>query len=268
MPLCLRAIVLFAAVLGSVQGLAGIKTRSFVFSPKIDDKPKLILISGCPGTGKSTFGMSVALDQGILKCISTDTVRAVMRSFVTKEVSPALHRSSYAAANENDDPVRSWLETCTVLSNGVEDLVDDAINRGQSLVFEGVHIIPSRNLIDKWVSAGGVATGCMLKIKDAEAHKMMLRRRGFITGKGDPEEEKIKSFDRIRAIQDDMVRRAEEAQWLLIEQKLDPDPLEMISNNLLGVDLAPLSLPKSETKIDLSFIEEPFAVGASTNGEI
>jgi len=57
--------------------------------------PKLILITGCPGTGKSTFGMSLALEQGILKCISTDTVRAVMRSYVPESISPPLHRSSY-----------------------------------------------------------------------------------------------------------------------------------------------------------------------------
>jgi hypothetical protein len=59
------------------------------------EPPKLILISGSPGTGKSTFGMSLALEQGILKCISTDTVRAVMRSYVPEDISPPLHRSSY-----------------------------------------------------------------------------------------------------------------------------------------------------------------------------
>ena len=83
------------------------------------DPPRLILISGCPGTGKSSkclrfcvslmhtalttldtqinrnyaaFGMSLALEQGILKCISTDTIRAVMRSYVPGSISPPLHR--------------------------------------------------------------------------------------------------------------------------------------------------------------------------------
>ena len=40
-----------------VQSFNGIGTRAFTFSPKIVDKPKLILVGGCTGTGKSTFGM-------------------------------------------------------------------------------------------------------------------------------------------------------------------------------------------------------------------
>lgn len=105
-----------------------------------------VLIGGSLGTGKSTFGMAVALDHGILKCVSTDTMRQVMRSFVAAELTPALHRSSYA---------RSWQETCTVLHTNVEGLVDDAIKRGISIVVEGVHIVPSNEFTKKWEDAGG-----------------------------------------------------------------------------------------------------------------
>ena len=122
-------------------------SRSFVFSPKVGiTKPQLILIGGCTGTGKSTFGMQVALSQGVLKCVSTDTIRAVMRSFVTKEISPALHRSSYAGEG---DALQNWRECCTVLEGSVEALVRDAIERGVSLVVEGVHIVPSNKLLDR-----------------------------------------------------------------------------------------------------------------------
>lgn len=198
--------------------------RSFLFSPKLDAKPQLILISGCTGTGKSTFGMSVALDQGILKCISTDTVRAVMRSFVSPEISPALHRSSYQGAA---DPVENWRETCTVLENSVDALVTDAITRGVSIVVEGVHVVPSGHLIDRWRAGGGRALGCLLTIRDEDAHRALIFRRGEITRKG--EDKKIQAFDRIRAIQSEMIRLAEDADWLLIEQKLEPDPLEMVA---------------------------------------
>jgi 2-phosphoglycerate kinase len=120
--------------------------------------------------------MSVALDQGILKCISTDTVRAVMRSFIPADISPDLHRSSYAPASEDeDDPVRSWRETCTVLEASVQELVTDSISRGQGLVLEGMSITPSKKLIKIWEEAGGVlATGYLLTVCKEETHKLLL----------------------------------------------------------------------------------------------
>jgi 2-phosphoglycerate kinase len=239
-----RLLVIFLSLEGIFLSHAltnGIKTRSFVFSPKGGDreKPKLVLIGGCPGTGKSTFGMSVALDQGIIKCISTDTLRAVMRSFIPADISPALHRSSYAPASEDDDPVRSWRETCTVLEASVQEIVTDSIARGQGLVLEGVSIAPSKKLIKIWEDAGGVAIGCLLTIKE-ETHKSLLQKRGFLAGaestQNIKDQKKILMFDRIRLIQAEMINLAEESHWILIEQKVEPDPLEIIANKLTDND--------------------------------
>ena len=219
----------------------------------MEQPPKLILIGGCSGTGKSTFGMSVALDQGILKCISTDTLRSVMRSFIPKEISPALHRSSYEPAtttkptittNDNpnndktmmrmeedeDDPIKSWKETCTVLQKSIEELVEEMIQRGASIVIEGVHLIPSNELIERWEASGGIATGIVLQVPDEQAHKTLLLRRGRTTGKG--EDDKLSKFHRIRAIHDEMVRLGQDAGWLVIEQHLHPDPLDLVSSRL------------------------------------
>ena len=59
-----------------------VRTMSWVSHklPRRGQLPRLILVSGCTGTGKSTFGMEVAINQGVLKCISTDTIRQVMRT--------------------------------------------------------------------------------------------------------------------------------------------------------------------------------------------
>lgn len=200
------------------------------------DPPKLILISGGPGTGKSTFGMSLALEQGILKCISSDTVRAVMRSYVPESISPPLHRSSYAKSTDDgsDDPVKSWIETCKVLETSIDTLVEDSINRGVSLVLEGVSIYPSRKWIDKFTAAGGTACGVLLVVSKEETHKNLLLKRGFMTGNTGAEEKKLKSFDRVRLIQDEMIRSAKESGWVIIEQRTDPDPLDVVSDALFG----------------------------------
>jgi 2-phosphoglycerate kinase len=222
----IRISFIYMCIIARIHALG--VSRSFVFSPKVDAKPQLILIGGCTGTGKSTFGMQVALSQGVLKCVSTDTTRAVMRSFVSKEISPALHRSSYSGEG---DAITNWRECCTVLEGSMDALVYDAIERGVSLVVEGVHLVPSNKLIDKWKDAGGAALGVLLTITDETSHEYLIFRRGEITKKG--EEKKIKAFGRIRSIQDEMIRLAEESKWLIIEQKLAPEPIEIVMSLLL-----------------------------------
>jgi len=185
--------------------------------------PSLILISGCTGTGKSTFGMEVAIQKGILKCISTDTIRQTLR---TVDGTPALHRSSFQGEN---DPIIDWRETCSVLEKAIDSIVFDCLRRGSSLVLEGVHIVPQRRLIDEWNKAGGFAVGAVLKIPDAETHRKVIFRRGEQTGKG--ADAQIEKFNRIRAIHDEMVRLGRDTDWLLIEQRplLAPNPLMMLN---------------------------------------
>jgi 2-phosphoglycerate kinase len=254
-------VLLFLTIVGSrchcrknlppyVDALAMMSTSRFIMkTPKErPSKPHLVLISGSPGTGKSTFAMSVALDQGILKCISTDTIRATMRSFVAPDISPALHRSSFAQAFEGDDPVRSWRETCSVLSHSVEGLIDDAMKRGTSIVVEGVHVVPHNDLIQKWEQDGGVAVGVLLQIRNEEKHKRQLLKRGVMTGVIEAEEEKIASFDRIRAIQDEMMRLAKENHWIQIEQRTAPDPLDLVESALNGESIIMTDMLMKEQK--------------------
>jgi 2-phosphoglycerate kinase len=170
--------------------------------------------------------MEIALNQGILKCVSTDTIREVTRAF--DHETPALHRSSYSGEME---PVQGWREASAVLDQGIDALVDDAIKRGVSLVLEGVHIIPSSDLLERWRKNGGVALGCLLTVPDPDAHRSLIFKRGEITGKG--ESKKMQAFERIRTIQDEMIRLATEHEWLVVEQKLEPDPIDVVTDLLL-----------------------------------
>jgi 2-phosphoglycerate kinase len=209
----------------SVRGPTKV-TRSFLFQPKQNSKPQLILIAGCTGSGKSTFGMTVALNQNILRCVSTDTIREVTRTISVSQ-SAALMRSSYEG---DGDAVENWNECCTALDSGIDGLVKDAMRRGTSLVVEGVHIRPSNELLNRWRKGGGVALGCLLMIRDAEAHKSLIFKRGEITKKG--EDKKLKAFERIRNIQSAMFKMAVACDWQLIEQKLEPDPLDIVTSLL------------------------------------
>lgn len=166
--------------------------------------------------------MSIALGQGVLKCLSTDSVRQVMRTF---DKTPALHRSSYTDPGYGT-PAENWLECSQVLQDSINSLVDDAMNRGQSLVMEGVHIVPDNDIINRWVSRGGKALGILLTIEDEKTHRDLIFKRGEITSKG--AEGQLKAFSRIRTIQDEMIKLAKLNKWLMIEQRVEPDPIDIV----------------------------------------
>ena len=209
-----------------LHGAAGLRMSllgpSFVSRTK-PNKPQLILIAGCTGTGKSTLGMEISIQKGILKCISTDTIRQTLR---TTDTAPALHRSSFQG---DGPPISDWLESCKVLEKAIDSIVMDCLRRGTSLVLEGVHIVPDTKLIQAWNDAGGFAVGAVLRIPDPEVHRKVIFRRGEQTGKG--AEAQIEKFNRIRAIHDEMLRLGLEKNWLLIEQRplLAPAPSMLIS---------------------------------------
>mmetsp|Transcript_25069 Transcript_25069/g.54205 ORF Transcript_25069/g.54205 Transcript_25069/m.54205 type:complete len:114 (-) Transcript_25069:285-626(-) len=53
-----------------------------------------------------------------------------------------------------------------------------------------------------------------------------------MTGNTGAEEKKLKSFDRVRLIQEEMIRSAKASGWVLIEQRVDPDPLDVVADEL------------------------------------
>lgn len=98
-----------------------------------------------------------------------------------------------------------------------------------------IQVVPSRELIQRWEDCGGVAIGCLLTVTDEKTHKKLLRRRGFITGVVDAEEKKMKSMERVRMIQEEMIRLSNESGWVQIEQKIEPDPLEIVASKLWSI---------------------------------
>jgi 2-phosphoglycerate kinase len=69
-------------------------------------------------------------------------------------------------------------------------------------------------------------------VSKEEVHKSLLLKRGFSTGQIGNEEKKLQSFDRVRLIQDEMVKLAKESEWTLIDQKIELDPLDVVALKL------------------------------------
>jgi hypothetical protein len=222
--------------------------------------PQLILVSGCTGVGKSTFAMQLALDhsqrnQGIVKYISTDSIRQILKTVKTKQEVPALFRSSYFGEG---DPLAEWEECCSALNQTIYQIVDDAIQRRVSLIIEGVHLRPGRELIRRWNTGVGfsgpdssplssgvsAATGIVLMISDFDVHRDLLLKRGRLQNDdnimllekrcttsnkqhADNEVRKqLLSLGRIRAIQNSITLLGRQSNWNIVDHVSD-DYLEV-----------------------------------------
>jgi 2-phosphoglycerate kinase len=59
----------------------------------------IILLAGTSGTGKSTLSSLLGSRLGISTVLSTDTIRHIMRNFVSREENPIMFASTYETGN-------------------------------------------------------------------------------------------------------------------------------------------------------------------------
>ena len=190
--------------------------------------PRLLIISGTSGVGKSTTSTSLASSLSFTKIASTDTIREVLRTQISSTASPALHRSSFESAGGSAS--EDWKETVKALSGGVEAVIDRASSKGADLLLEGVHYIPNKEVIDLWREAGGVAIGVVLYVSSEERHRGMIANREKHNGK--KVDHYLGNLDRIRKIQEELVLSGSEFGWLVIDPTKESDSIGLISSSL------------------------------------
>ena len=193
--------------------------------------PRLLVIAGSSGTGKSSTARRILLERDFTRCVSTDAIREVLRTTDAERTRPALHRSSFSLGGTGD-AVLDWLETCDELEQGVRATVERARREGVDLLLEGVHVVPMDRLLDAWRQDGGVAVGVVLRVDDEARHETMLREREEASWRR--ADRYIASLDRIRTIQDGLVDRAKVAGWPII----DVDRQDEVKRILHHLDLA------------------------------
>ncbi len=176
--------------------------------------PRLLIIAGATGTGKSTVAMKIGAKSNFARLISTDAIREIMRSTDNNQANPALHRSSFSIG-ESNDAIIDWVDTCKAVQKGIEATINRAMREGIDLLLEGVHIIPSDRLIRSWIDAGGIALGVIMMVSDEEKHKSMIKSRDAHSFRR--HDRYIANFDRIRRIQDGLVERSKIASWPVVD---------------------------------------------------
>ncbi len=169
--------------------------------------PLVILIGGATGVGKSTLATEVAHRLGITRVASTDMVRQVMRAFFSIDLMPAIHYSSFEAAEsvrvplprESDLSRAGFIEQTKAVAVGISSLTERAITEAQSLIVEGVHLVPGFLDRSRWKDA--LVLEFVLAVNDRDLHRRHFAVRDWETGGIRPLRRYTEGFPHIRRIQ-------------------------------------------------------------------
>ena len=188
-----------------------------------EDRSLMILVGGATGVGKSTLAAQLASRLGIVRLISTDTVRQVMRAFFSPKLMPAIHYSTFDAAeavrlplDKTADPrVLGFVEQVRMVNVGVQAIVDRAVTEGLRMVVEGVHLVPG--FMPTVAGGDTLMLQVVVAVRDEELHRSHFVVRGRETDGRRPFRRYMRHFEDIRRIQDFILSMAMEEGTLVIE---------------------------------------------------
>lgn len=186
------------------------------------ERPLVVLLGGVTGVGKSTVATQIAARLGITRVVATDQVRQVVRAFFSHDFMPAVHHSSFdvarALGGRSVDgahaTVAGFLRQVEDITPGIDALLERAVSEDTPLVVEGVHLLPKPP--DPELRRRAVVAQALLAVRDMDSHRAHFHMRGVQASR--PPQRYLEAFDRIRALQDYLIERAEEAGVAIVDE--------------------------------------------------
>lgn len=172
-------------------------------------QPFVVAIGGSSGVGKSTVSQEVADRLGISVVISTDQVRAVIRSVLNPELLPALSQSSFSAAKmmrsnlSGNRLLFAFEEQARIVQHGTVALARRSVKEGQQVMINGVHVVPGLQPVDPDFPLFTY----VLTVGTAQEHKGRFIKR-FLEGDRKPTEY-LQRMDAIRELDEYIVEQCQ-----------------------------------------------------------
>ncbi len=187
---------------------------------KFRRSPKIILLGGGTGVGTSTTSVELANRLKISSVVGTDSIREVMRKIISKEISPALHESTYTAwkslrydiSDRKDKVIIGYRRSVEPVLVGVEAVIDRALKENTDIIIEGVHILPS--LIKEEYLKNKNIFFVFLGVECEEEHKKRFYLREKHSSR--KAEKYLKYFKEIREIHDYIIEDAKKHNFPII----------------------------------------------------
>ncbi len=173
--------------------------------------PKVWYIAGASGTGKSTRARSIAAecDPARTLLVSTDVIRAQLRSVLSRTDHPDLWGESFNLPSHDGDELRAandgslvnisgFLRQCEPILHAVNAAVAYSISEGWDTIVEGVHLIPG--MLE--LPADSQSTVLLMQVLDTHTHADRFTAREQASSGGRPAAHYITNLPRISVIQD------------------------------------------------------------------
>jgi len=189
------------------------------------ERPLILLICGAVGSGKSSIATEMAHRLEIVRTQSTDMLREVMRSMVSKKLLPILHCSSFDAWQSLPFQDKQDRDKDLLIADGYRSQVDllalaceavmlRAVQESSSLILEGVHAHPDlvRRLPD---DSDAVVVHVTLAVMRQGELKARLKGRGREEPKRRAKRY-LSKFDSIWRLQSFVISEAERCDTSII----------------------------------------------------
>jgi len=180
-------------------------------------KSIMILLGGTSGSGKSTVGSLLASRFGIPTVLSTDSIRHVMRNFMTNEECPVLFCSTYEAGKkiQLDEEVKEtkritmgFQQQAAAVQQRLAGILEGFHKRGESIVVEGVHLTP--DFMIEMVKKFNNCVPFLIYISNENKHRERFAVRSKYMTLEKRLNKYVENFASIRCIQKYLTKKAEE----------------------------------------------------------
>ncbi|CAD8112601.1 unnamed protein product [Paramecium primaurelia] len=179
-------------------------------------QPLIILFGGTSGTGKSTASSILASRFGISTVLSTDSIRHIMRNFLSKEENPVLFASTYEAGktlpdlniSEQRRIIKGYKAQCELVQQRLEHVINTFDEKMDSIIIEGVHLTPifMMKIMKKYKRVLPFA----ICIKKESKHKERFAVRSKYMTLDSRHNKYVENFQNIRLIQKWFLEKADE----------------------------------------------------------
>lgn len=165
--------------------------------------PKIVLIGGIPGVGKTSIAGEIAKALDIDIVLSGDYLREFIRPFGDYAKFSVMSKSVYNAwtsfgERNRENIVSGFLAQSEVMNAGISAVIRRAAGNGEDIVIEQLHFVPSqlgKDLINQIIPI-------YLYIHDIDIHRDRLRERVNFTHANSPGERLADQLDTYRFMMD------------------------------------------------------------------